>query len=124
MPLPATRTRPFGIALRMHRRPLVPGFRERTLLVENPKMLQLEQSLVPLAKPERPDPKAMGVVQRVKTAPGRWVDTAKGGFMKENLVHLIYTPGKVGAKTFILHRDGWQWQPKGIDRLLGVKQYV
>jgi hypothetical protein len=98
-----------SIRLELQRRSLLPGAPYKKIDAP-PSRMTLLQPLQPEKAPE----KKRGVLAKIYSAPGRMVNGAKQ-FLYGDMFSTLRVEGAGG---FLLHRDSYLWEKRGLERLL------
>ncbi|CUS12238.1 unnamed protein product [Tuber aestivum] len=124
-PIPATGTRPASISLTLHRRPILPTLPMKKLRVASPNMVTLEEpihtTIRPVAAPGVAEDECTGW-QKVwsKINPAKVLARAVSGISTS-----VFVLVKVeGMGSYRIHRDGWVWERRGLDRIFKARNVV
>jgi hypothetical protein len=99
-----------SIRLELHRRSVLPGAPFKKIDVGSPSRATLLQ---PLQLEKAPETK--GVFAKIYGAPGRMVNAAKK-FLYADMFSHLRVEGRAG--TYLLHKDPYLWEKRGLERLL------
>ncbi|RPB04828.1 hypothetical protein L873DRAFT_1840296 [Choiromyces venosus 120613-1] len=120
-PIPATATRPASISLTLHRRPILPTLPMKKLHVASPNMVSLGEPLHPtirsVAEPVVEDTQTGWQKVWSKISPIKIFARAINGISTSGFV-LLKVEGMGGYR---IHRDGWVWERRGLDRIFKVR---
>ncbi|KAG0643917.1 hypothetical protein HOY80DRAFT_1019864 [Tuber brumale] len=121
-PIPATVTRPAGVSLTLHRRPILPTLPVKKIHVASPNMVILGEPIHPAV---RPAAEPVVVEDRHTKWQKVWskINPAK---VFARAVNGISTSGFVlvkveGMGSYRIHKDGWVWERRGLDRIFKAR---
>jgi hypothetical protein len=125
-PIPPVGYRPASVSIVLHRRAILPLLPNRKIFVDNPKMITLDgplRSSAPDSVAPHGEAVKVGLGRRmmrvVSEGPFRLFSVAKSTVTTNSFIPLRISNGE----SYMLHKDGWVWEKKGLERLLGSRKY-
>jgi len=125
-PIPPVGYRPASVSIVLHRRAILPLLPNKKIVVNNPKMIILDSPLRSSAADfvvPHGEAVKVGLGRRMMRAasegPFRLFSVAKSAITTNNFISL----GISNGESYMLHKDGWVWEKRGLERLLGLRKY-